>query len=112
MSTSLLSATPSPTSFPPVTRLAIAPGRPFLSSTPATIFVTAMEHSDVVGDGFHIVALPAAIEIERFLTWTSAISTSLSLLEVSSPAVDRDGKVEGGEHAEDAKWVRDCQESV
>ena len=112
MSTSLLSATPSPTSFPPVTRLATAPGRPFLSSTLATIFVTAMEHSDVVGDGFHIVALPAAIEIERFLTWTSTMSYPFILLEVSSPAVDGDGEVEGREDAEDAKWIRDCQEGV
>ena len=39
----------------------------FFSSTLETILVTAMEHSGVVGDGFQIVAFPAAIEMERFL---------------------------------------------
>jgi hypothetical protein len=46
------------------------PGTPFFSKTPETILVTAMEHSGVLGEGFQIVALPAAIEIARFLHFT------------------------------------------
>ncbi len=67
MSTSRLSTKASPTSLPPVTRPATAPGTSFFSKTPAMILVTAMEHSGVLGEGFQIVALPAAIEIARFL---------------------------------------------
>jgi hypothetical protein len=50
-----------------VTSPATAPGILFFSSTLETILVTAIEQSGVVGEGFQIVALPAAIEIERFL---------------------------------------------
>lgn len=67
MSTSWLCTKASPTSFPPVTRPATAPGILFFSRTLETILVTAIEHSGVVGEGFHMVALPAAIEMERFL---------------------------------------------
>ena len=67
MSTSWLCTKASPTSFPPVTRPATAPGILFFSSTLETILVTAIEHSGVVGEGFQMVALPAAIEMERFL---------------------------------------------
>ena len=70
MSTSWLWTTASPTSLPPVTRPATAPGTSFFSRTPETILVTAMEQSGVVGEGFQIVALPAAIEIARFLHFT------------------------------------------
>lgn len=57
----------SPMSLPPVTRLAIAPGRPFFSNTFAIKDVTAIEHNGVVGEGFHMVAFPAAKESARFL---------------------------------------------
>lgn len=67
MSTSRLCTNASPTSFPPVTRPATAPGISFFSNTLETILVTAMEHSGVVGEGFQMVAFPAAIEMERFL---------------------------------------------
>ena len=67
MSTSWLCTIASPTSFPPVTRPATAPGILFFSSTLETILVTAIEHSGVVGEGFQMVALPAAIEMDRFL---------------------------------------------
>jgi hypothetical protein len=67
MSTSRLCTKASPTSFPPVTRPATAPGILFLSNTLETILVTAMEHRGVVGEGFQMVAFPAAIEMERFL---------------------------------------------
>ena len=67
MSTSLLCTKASPTSFPPVTRPAAAPGTPFFSKTPETILVTAMEHNGVLGEGFQIVALPTAIEMAKFL---------------------------------------------
>ena len=67
MSTSWLCTKASPTSFPPVTRPATAPGILFFSRTLETILVTAIEHSGVVGEGFQMVALPAAIEMERFL---------------------------------------------
>jgi hypothetical protein len=66
MSTSLLSTIACPTSLPPVTRPATAPGIPFFSKTPETILVTAIEHNGVLCEGFQIVALPAAIEIARF----------------------------------------------
>lgn len=66
-STSLLSTRASPVSLPPVTKPATAPGIPFLSSTLDTIFVTAIAHNGVVGDGFQIVAFPAANERARFL---------------------------------------------
>jgi len=66
-STSRLSAIASPVSLPPVTRLATAPGIPFFSRTVETIFVTAIAHRGVVGDGFQIVAFPAARESARFL---------------------------------------------
>jgi hypothetical protein len=66
-STSLLSTMASPVSFPPTIRAATAPGTPFLSRTLATILVTAIEHSGVVGDGFQTVALPAAMERATFL---------------------------------------------
>jgi len=66
-STSWLSTIALPVSLPPVTRLATAPGIPFLSRTVDTIFVTAMAHKGVVGDGFQIVAFPAAKESAKFL---------------------------------------------
>ena len=56
-----------PTSFPPVTRPATAPGILFLSRTPETILVTAIEHKGVLGDGFQTVALPAANASAKFL---------------------------------------------
>jgi hypothetical protein len=64
---SRLSTIASPTSFPPVMRVDTAPGMPFFSSTPEIIFVTAMEQSGVVGEGFHTFALPATSEREKFL---------------------------------------------
>jgi len=66
-STLLLSTSALPVSLPPVTKPATAPGTPLLSSTLDTIFVTAMAHKGVVGEGFHIVAFPAANERARFL---------------------------------------------
>ncbi len=39
----------------------------FFSNTLEIILVTAMEHNGVVGEGFQMVAFPAAIEMERFL---------------------------------------------
>ena len=74
MSTSWLCTTASPTSLPPVTRPATAPGISFFSNTPETILVTAMEHSGVLGEGFQMVALPAAIEIARFLHFVYSVS--------------------------------------
>lgn len=65
-STSRLSTVAAPTSFPPVTSVATA-GIPFFFSTSETIFVTAMEHRGVLGEGFHKVALPAANDNARFL---------------------------------------------
>ena len=66
-STSLHPTSASPVSLPPVTKPATAPGIPFLSSTLDTNFVTAIAHNGVVGDGFQIVAFPAANERARFL---------------------------------------------
>jgi hypothetical protein len=40
---------------------------PFRSSTDETIFVVAMLQSGVDGEGFQMVALPAAKESARFL---------------------------------------------
>lgn len=56
-----------PISSLPVTRPATAPGKPFFSKTFEIIDVTAMEHRGVVGEGFHIVAFPAARDKARFL---------------------------------------------
>lgn len=67
MSTSLLPTTASPTSLPPVTSPATAPGRPFLSSTLEMMFVMAIEHNGVEGDGFQSVALPATKDNAKFL---------------------------------------------
>jgi hypothetical protein len=49
-----------------VTRVATAPGIPFLTKTSAMIFVTAMEHSGVVGEGFQMVLFPAASDRAKF----------------------------------------------
>jgi len=57
----------SPTSFPPVMSVDTAPGTPFFSRTSEMIFVTAMEQSGVLGEGFHTFALPAASESAKFL---------------------------------------------
>ena len=54
-------------SLPPMTSPATAPGTPFLSRTPDIILVTAIEHKGVVGDGFQMVAFPAASDNARFL---------------------------------------------
>lgn len=62
-----LSTTASPTSLPPITRPATAPGMLFRSKALDTILVTATEQSGVVGEGFHSVAFPAASERARFL---------------------------------------------
>jgi len=66
-STFRLSTIASPDSLPPVTKLATAPGIPFFSSMLETIFVTAIAHKGVVGEGFQIVVLPAARDRARFL---------------------------------------------
>jgi hypothetical protein len=66
--TSALSTTASPTSLPPVTRAEAAPGIPFRSNTLAMIFVTAMAHNGVVGEGFQTFAFPAAKDNEKFLS--------------------------------------------
>lgn len=98
MSTSWLCTNASPTSFPPETRPATAPGTPFFSKTLATILVTAMEHSGVLGEGFQIVALPAAIEIARFLPIHADSQFknrfSSKTVEINSPAIYSDGEVE------------------
>src|SRR5216684_571964 len=100
MSTSSLCTIASPTSLPPVTRPATAPGISFFSKTPETILVTAMEHNGVLGEGFQIVALPAAIEIARFLhlktPFIRSIFASFITWEASIPAIYGDGEVERG----------------
>ena len=45
----------------------MAPGIPLLSRTRETMLITAMEHKGVVGDGFQMVAFPAAIDSAKFL---------------------------------------------
>ena len=59
----------SPHSLSPVTKLATAPEILFCSKTFEMMFVTAMEQSGVVGEGFHTVALPAAMDNARFLVY-------------------------------------------
>ncbi len=108
MSTSWLSAIDSPTSLPPVTRPATAPGTPFRSKTPETILVTAMEHSDVLGEGFQIVALPAAIEIARFLHFDAVhpFDIRVTKTEASIPAIYGNGEIKRGQDPKDAERVR------
>jgi hypothetical protein len=93
-----------------VTRPATAPGTPFFSKTPPTILVTAMEHSGVLGEGFQIVALPAAIEIARFLQKKKKHGFDRRQVEgrnVRLPAIYSNGKVECGQDADDAERIRD-----
>ena len=90
-----------------MTSPATAPGTPFLSRTPATIFVTAIEHRGVLGDGFQSVALPAARDNAKFLflvsdghcPWIHAL-----------PSVDSNRKVEGRENSDHTERIRDCPE--
>mmetsp|Transcript_41780 Transcript_41780/g.118493 ORF Transcript_41780/g.118493 Transcript_41780/m.118493 type:complete len:231 (+) Transcript_41780:1029-1721(+) len=67
-SATLLSVTiRSPTVGPsPVSRQNTPAGRPFLSSTRATIFVTATDVSGVVSAPFHTLQLPQTRDMDRF----------------------------------------------
>ena len=109
MSTSELWTTASPTSLPPVTRPATAPGTPFFSSTLETIFVTAMEQSGVLGAGFQSVAFPAAKDNARFLLsrYTVIKLVLKRKWESHIPAVDRHGEVECGQDRNHSKGVGD-----
>ena len=81
----------------PVTNPATAPGRPFSSSTRAIIFVTAIEHNEVLDAGFQMVALPAASDSARFLKMVNAWGNEVGKPLV--PAVYGHGKVERGYHS-------------
>lgn len=105
MSTPLLSTTASPTSLLPMTRLAAAPGMLLRSKTPETIFVTAIEQREVLGDGFHNVALPAANERARFLKERKRAQIKYKIEHV--PAVYSDREVEGRKNSNDSQRVRD-----
>lgn len=71
-----------------------------------------MEHSGVLGEGFQIVAFPAAIEIARFLQ-NKIKKRGFNRLQVEGgsvklPAIYSNGKVERRQDADDAERIRNC----
>jgi len=67
-----------------------------------------MEHSDVLGEGFQIVALPAAIEIARFLHFDAVhpFDIRVTKTEASIPAIYGNGEIKRGQDPKDAERVR------
>ena len=62
------------------------------------IFVTAIEHNEVLGAGFQMVALPAASDSARFLKMLNG-PLHARWRKPLVPAVHGNGKVECGYHS-------------
>ena len=62
------------------------------------IFVTAIEHNEVLDAGFQMVALPAASDSARFLKMLNGLRVA-RWGKPLVPAVYRHGKVERGYHS-------------
>jgi len=68
------------------------------------IFVTAIEHNEVLGAGFQMVALPAASDSARFLKFSMGFGMA-RWRKPLVPAVYGHRKVERGYHAYDAERI-------
>lgn len=77
------------------------------SSTSAIIFVTAIAHRGVVGEGFQIFAFPAAKDSEKFLTGIRSDGKHKQQGSRTKhvPPVDCDREVECCQHTNDAERI-------
>lgn len=80
---------------------------PLRSNTSAIIFVTAMAHRGVVGEGFQTFAFPAAKDSEKFLAVIrcDCICKRQGSRSKHVPPVDRDGEVECCQYTNDAERI-------